>query len=1200
MEEYQAISGDEIKSDRLAIRQDSGGAQEGGGLVHKTTLPPLPASPRSRRSSGGYVPDIDMTHTGINGTPTSSMKKPESPTSSVKKPESPNSVSSRMSHNSSTSNAPGEGGSGPRSQEVHLGRDIASILHSAENCTPNNTVVNNTHTNGSTFQDDPDSSSNKKSGHQNSVSAHSVAQRESVSGSATSSVLARAKAGAAEREHRASSSPHREARVSSDTQQRHSRTATAPCTPSGEQSPMKKPFSPPVHSEDDEDSTDDEEDGDIFTKLSSAISKASSKSQSIIAGSKFHSNAGKSIPGKKSKKQKMNPRLRLVAIFLIFELVILGLGIWVAKTLEGAIYKIEVSSTGATLNAVQSLYLGKVTRMESGFGQMATESLFQIYAETQDPTLHDEINYRVVAEETIRELEFVTLMDADMKIIASANAPRDGVIFDPAGAVSTLQNFILMNYTQVAIGAVLSNAELQDELPPQWLERADASSPALFGLHPYDTGRNAFIRYVVTAVFSASDPKKVVGYLLSGDQINGKMAIPGNVYIALWGSSSPKVTDGFVGVYMSDDMTRDGWNVCDHATMATIKGLNSRAMSLDTDPVPRSLLDQALEANGEPVVSADKNTEFVFVARTAPKLSAKIPGDQGDPTIVLVQATQSINWARAFSRSMSRLAIVFAIDVFAIYMASCVFLGPLERLGNRIRKGKSLNMRTVEKLKHRKNLIIPILFIPLISAAMSIYSLEWADAYIQEARTSASVKKTSNVGIAYNSKVDQIRIQFSSLVKDSNIMSITAGNVTTDIYNSVDARLKYEQALATIEYVLLVDSASKVIYDVNGGIAVGTMFDPRGLVSTALSKSYPSVNSIILTHQEFLLGKVPQYTDAMYPTSPISNLHPYEQPDDDVLVRVVILPVTITDSVGGTEVVGALVAGDILNGMTLVPEKANDLLNQEGYSGVYLVPNFDQELGQTMSFQLVTSALRRHQTTYLVDLEVDGVQDMLLEVYNNPSAVATKTLEIKGDKHLVTARCGPQDYSYKPEGRLFHKAKTGAKCNILVVQSANGSATTYLAQRVTYVSLVLLLAQIAKLIVLMYLLYKAFIPFKRIILGKKKDTSTMKVKLQRVLNKVLRRSDVRVEPNPNPVRAEPNAKANIYKPAPTNDESSIMKAARVAATIANSGEKGENSASLHIDRSSRAGSSLLKGPASPQGGDKSRRQRPSAVSFTER
>lgn len=875
----------------------------------------------------------------------------------------------------------------------------------------------------------------------------------------------------------------------------------------------------PVHNDDETVDTEDdsEESGeeDFFSRLSTAVSKASGQSNASMAMASAGPTKGRSTHhtgtphggGVKKKHNtgrfaRLSPRTRLITIFVIFEMFILGIGLWVAKVLEDAAYVIEADSTKNTLMDVQAEYQIKVTRMTLGFKFMSTESLFQDYLEFPDPSKDAEINFRLAAEIQNRQIEFSTLLDNGLKIVASSNKPRVGEVFDPNGSVSALQNILDLGFTQITVGAVLSYAELKAESPPHWLERADASSPALFGLHPYDTGANSMIRYVVTAVFSATDPTKPVGYLLAGDILNGKMSIPGNTYLALWGSSSRLVTDGFIGVYMSDEMTRSGWNVCNHATMATIKALDSRSMSLDVDPVYRSLLDSALVADGEPVVSADRSNSFVFVAKKAPDFSVKVPGNQNDPAVVLVQATYSLRWSQAFKKSMQMLAIVFAIDIFAVYLASCIFLGPLERLGQRIRKGKALNMHTVERLKHRKTLIVPILCIPLVSFAFSAYMLMWSAAYVEDARVEASVKETSVAGVAYGYKVDQLRTGLAALSQNSAVLAITSGvNITADMLTEVSQMFDEEQDYRLIEYCLLVDRNMIVIYDPNGADLVGKKFDPRSVVSGAMSQGYPTATSAILTYAEFAKEKAPKYKSSIYPTTPPSKLHPYDNPTNDVLVQFEVLPIISTDSLGVQKSVGAVVGGQISNGFTYIPETANSVLDQEGYSAIYIVPSFNSDAGEKLHFQLVCSALRQNDTTIATDLEAEGILPLLMQIYADPNSIATATLKINGDKHMTTARCSPPDYTYSQEGRLFVKRKTGVKCTIIVVQSARGSETSYLADRVVNVNSVLLIAQAFKLIGLMYLLYKAFLPFRRIILGKRAQTGGFKGLLRRALRK---------------------------------------------------------------------------------------------------
>lgn len=914
----------------------------------------------------------------------------------------------------------------------------------------------------------------------NNSRAESTATRSKLK-TGSISALERAKAGAA-----ALNSPERNGRLASDQQSRNARAPSSP-TPNSSGKLAATATVGSTNTSDTEESDSDEE--DIFVKMSTAFTRASNTLSHASAHGGMASPKRSSMPGTKKKdvKQRLKPRTRLVLVFLAFECLMLGLGALVAKTLEQGIFRVEVSSTAATLMITQSLYFAKVTRLASTFAQMANETLFQNYIENRDPSFSAEIRFRLMEEVTSRDIEFSTLLDADMKIVESANLQRQGELFDPSGVVTVMQSNLASGLRQVSIGAQLTYTELIAEMPPEWKEGADASAPTLSGLHPYETEGNSFIRYVVTAIMSSSDPTKLVGYFLAGDILNGKMAIPGNVYLALWGSSSPKVSDGFIGIYMHDNNSTDGWNVCSHATMATIKGLNARALSLDVDVTSRRLLGDALAANGTYEVASDINEAYVFVAQKPPDISATLAGDQGDPPIVLVQATNSKYWKDAFKLSMSLLAVVFAIDTCAVWIASLLFLGPLELLGNRIRKGRELNLKMVESLKRRKHLIYPVLCVPLASFGFSIYCLTWATTYMENARIHASVKKTSAIHVAYTSKHDQIRTGFMGLAAYSEVMTMASGvNVTAADILEVQSQLTTRRDARKMQYSILVDVNKKILYDPNGDEFIGQVFDPRKLVSSALNKGYPVSAAVTLTYEEFAREKAPRFADSLSPDTPPSQLYPYDQPQNDVLVRFAVVPVSITNSAGGTEIVGALIAGDVANGINLIPETANELLNQEGYSAIYIVPNSDELIiGATAGFQLVSSALRENKKTIAVDLEIDGIMPILLYAHTHPMEISTGILQISGESHFFTARCAPEDYTYKPEGRLFVSRKEGEDCMFLLVQSARGTATNYLAQRVLMASIGLLLAQIMKLLVLEFLLLKAFVPFKRIILGQR-------------------------------------------------------------------------------------------------------------------
>lgn len=120
-------------------------------------------------------------------------------------------------------------------------------------------------------------------------------------------------------------------------------------------------------------------------------------------------------------------------------------------------------------------------------------------------TLKQQVTTILQNEIKARKIEYATLVGRDQKIIVSANANRTGKIFNPNGLITQ----VLKEGQQIKTSEIVSWQELQTERPPL---------PA--DLSPAD----ALIRYTATPVFN-KDRSQVVGVLLSGDVVNGKLSI---------------------------------------------------------------------------------------------------------------------------------------------------------------------------------------------------------------------------------------------------------------------------------------------------------------------------------------------------------------------------------------------------------------------------------------------------------------------------------------------------------------------------------------------------------------------------------------------------------------------------------------------------------------------------------------------------
>ncbi|QZZ22505.1 GAF domain-containing protein [Leptothermofonsia sichuanensis E412] len=137
------------------------------------------------------------------------------------------------------------------------------------------------------------------------------------------------------------------------------------------------------------------------------------------------------------------------------------------------------------------------------------------------PELQEQVREILRKEMQTHQLEYVTLVSKDLRIIGNANANRQGETFDPNGLVSAA----MRNGQQIKASAIAPWSELMKE---------SVSLPTGF------TNRDALIRYVITPV---TDPntQDVIGSLVVGILVNNTLAV--------LGGTTSSLGDGYSGVY---------------------------------------------------------------------------------------------------------------------------------------------------------------------------------------------------------------------------------------------------------------------------------------------------------------------------------------------------------------------------------------------------------------------------------------------------------------------------------------------------------------------------------------------------------------------------------------------------------------------------------------------------------------------------
>lgn len=261
----------------------------------------------------------------------------------------------------------------------------------------------------------------------------------------------------------------------------------------------------------------------------------------------------------------------------------------------------------------------KIDQMGFGFrGQSdntAVVAAASQYSQSQtiSPALQAQVKAILENEISARNIEYATLVGIDRRILVSANANRQGEVFDPGGLVTE----VLANPNQIKASAIVPWEELQAENPPS--------------LNDMTEGEDSLVRYTVTPVTGANDA--VVGVLISGDVvIKSKVAIPSTTVAAFDG--------GYSSVYQvnpdgSFTLSAAASQAVSDNPAATGTAIKTSANAIEELSLGDSeLLSEAIAADGEVV------TGIQTVGGVQYTLAAKsIRNFADEPVAVLVRGT---------------------------------------------------------------------------------------------------------------------------------------------------------------------------------------------------------------------------------------------------------------------------------------------------------------------------------------------------------------------------------------------------------------------------------------------------------------------------------------------------------------------------------------------------------------------------------
>ena len=362
---------------------------------------------------------------------------------------------------------------------------------------------------------------------------------------------------------------------------------------------------------------------------------------------------------------------KYLLILVASELLFLALATIGAHLIKSGLRAQLLSQAKSELAVSELNYNSKINQMAVGFqAQSENPSIINLartpiqgrngigYFEAQD-----QVRQLLQNQLKTLQIEYSTLVGKDLRIIASANAQRQGELFNPNNLVAE----VLSDPRQVKASGVINSTELV---------REGASLPPDFG----NSNQDILIRYTVTPV-KDSATLAVTGALVSGDIV--EPLIPQET-VKAFGS-------GYSAVYLRESSGEF------LLASAFTKQKASESPRLNEPLPPTSLVAAAALANGEPVTDEVvlNGQTYAMAAKSLPNTFKKVsngwlPGYSANPAAILVRGTPESEINDLVGDNLNKLALASFLLISATAFLSL-------RLGELITKP----IRHLEKITQK-------------------------------------------------------------------------------------------------------------------------------------------------------------------------------------------------------------------------------------------------------------------------------------------------------------------------------------------------------------------------------------------------------------------------------------------------------------------------------------------------------------------
>ena len=236
--------------------------------------------------------------------------------------------------------------------------------------------------------------------------------------------------------------------------------------------------------------------------------------------------------------------------------------------------------------------------------------------------------------------------------------------------------------------------------------------------------------------------------------------------------------------------------------------------------------------------------------------------------------------------------------------------------------------------------------------------------------------------INYNSKIEQIEFAFRTQSESADIIIAAethakGESLTPELQTRVTEILQNEIKEHKIEYATLVGKDLKIIGNANAQ-RTGETFNPNNLVTQVLQHNQPIKTTEIVSWSE--LAKE-------------STSLPDGFTNQDGLIRYTLIPVK---QPGTKNVLGVLIAGEIINAKLDIVKKTVNIFADQGYSAIYL-----HQL--TGGFALATSIEKTNSLETKVNIPLSNTSLLTAAVEAEGESV-TKRLPVENRTYTLAAK----------------------------------------------------------------------------------------------------------------------------------------------------------------------------------------------------